>query len=87
MYPSVQDYQVVRCEAEVHPGKPVDVERLRVKAAAVRARKVFPGPVGDYLATDLESWANMSLRYDQRGITGRLIDVLMGMPDPDGDDV
>lgn len=69
-------------EAECHPGKPDASEKERVKNAARHARLIFPGPIGEYLGTELDSWAAMSLRFDDRGKTNQLITALFAIPEP-----
>lgn len=80
--PTVQQYNVTPCEAVVHPGRPVLSEKELVKKAARHARLVFPGAIGEYLGIELDSWAAMSLRYDDKGVTRRLMDALFAIPEP-----
>lgn len=69
---------------ECRPEKPDSAERERINAAASRVLKLFPGPIGEYLAADLWSWELMSLRYDQKGLTARMIDAVLDSPLPGG---
>uniref|UniRef100_UPI003F495B7F hypothetical protein n=1 Tax=Pseudonocardia sp. CA-138482 TaxID=3240023 RepID=UPI003F495B7F len=58
-----------------------DAERLR--AVARRAEAVLPGAVGQYLRRELESWAEIGLRFDQQGLTERTVTAILAMPLPD----
>lgn len=78
MFP-VYNHPSPSTEATDHPGKPTVEERQLLKKAAAHARLVLPGPIGEYLGTDLDSWAQMSLRFDERGKTRRLVEALFAM--------
>lgn len=69
--------------AVVPPEKLDPSERVRIDAAASRARKVFGGPVGEFLETELRSWVTLSLRLDQRGLVSRMVNAILDMPIPE----
>lgn len=57
-------------------------EQVRIRAAAVRAERLFPGPLGKWLARDLNSWSSAGFRLDQTGLTARMIEFLLKAPLP-----
>jgi hypothetical protein len=48
-------------------------ERQQIRCAAEHARKAIPGPIGEYLYRDLMSIQESALRFDQRGLTARVM--------------
>lgn len=61
-------------------------ELARLKAAASRARRVFPGPVGEFIFRELTGWASCGMRFDQDGVTSRAIAAIMNAPLPEPPD-
>lgn len=55
-------------------------EKMRIRAAAFRGQRLYPGPVGDLVARELLSWEEFGYRMDQHGITARLVDHLLKAP-------
>lgn len=60
------------------PSEPMtSPEKMRVRAAAARAPKLYPGPVGELIARELDSWAELGYRVGP-GLTARLCDHVLG---------
>ena len=57
-------------------------EKSRASAAAHRAKKLFPGPVGECLFRELDVYAQFGWRFDQSGLMPRLVDHIMTAPEP-----
>lgn len=57
-------------------------ERLRLRAAALRAVSVYPGPVGKFIAQELRFWEQTGFRFGDGGMVRALIDDVMKRPDP-----
>lgn len=68
-------------DEEFRPPRPNHAEREKICAAADKALKVFPNAIGEYIATELYSWEQLSLRLDQKGVTARMIQAVLDMPD------
>jgi hypothetical protein len=52
-------------------------ERMRLRAAAFRATKVYPGPVGELLSRELLSWEEFGYRLGSRGLVMGIVDEIM----------
>lgn len=63
--------------ATVPPPKLDFPEKSRASAAAYRAVRLFPGPVGEVLHREIEFYVMCGLRTDQTCLLPRLIDHLM----------
>lgn len=61
----------------VRPPRLAPHEASRLRAAQVRAKRLYPGPVGELVAGEIAAWHEFGFRLDQHGIAGRLIDHLM----------
>src|SRR3954464_14293908 len=48
--------------AVVSPGPLAHADKVRLLNAALRARKAYPGPVGDLVARELSTWADLGFR-------------------------
>lgn len=68
--------------ADIPPGRLDDHERERIKAAAARALKVFPGPIGAFLSRELVAWEQVGLRFENGSLTARTIDAILATPIP-----
>lgn len=55
-------------------------EIWRVRSAALRATRVYPGPVGELVAIELRDWADFGYRFGDGGVIGRLVEHVMAMP-------
>jgi hypothetical protein len=49
-------------------------DKGRIRAAAVRATQLYPGPVGELIARELGAWEAFGYRLDQSGLIARLVD-------------
>lgn len=52
-------------------------ERMRLRAAAFRAIRVYPGPVGELLSRELLSWEEFGYRLGSRGLIMGIVDAVM----------
>lgn len=52
-------------------------EKSRASAAAHRAKRLFPGIVGEVLYRELDAYVQWSYRLDQSGLMPRLVDHIM----------
>jgi hypothetical protein len=55
-------------------------ERMRIRAAAVRATRVYPGPVGELVARELLTWEEFGHRLGSAGPIMQLVDAVMKHP-------
>lgn len=55
-------------------------ERMRIRAAAVRATRVYPGPVGELVARELLTWEEFGHRLGSAGPIMQLVDAVMKQP-------
>jgi hypothetical protein len=55
-------------------------ERMRLRAAAFRATRVYPGPVGELLSRELLSWEEFGYRLGSRGLVMGIVDEVMKAP-------
>lgn len=53
-------------------------DRHRLHRAGMKARLDYPGPVGEFIAHELDTWIQFGYRFDQRRLTGRLVAHLLG---------
>ncbi|MEU7814092.1 hypothetical protein [Pseudonocardia sp. NPDC049154] len=59
-------------------------EKMRIRAAAFRATKLYPGPVGELLAKELLDWEGFGYRFGGHTLTARLVDHVLGAALPTG---
>jgi hypothetical protein len=52
-------------------------ERMRLRAAAFRAIRAYPGPVGELLSRELLSWEEFGYRLGSRGMIMGIVDAVM----------
>jgi hypothetical protein len=54
-------------------------EKERLRSAARKAEALYPGAVGRFIRTELESWANGScFAFDQKGILAAAVNEILG---------
>jgi len=58
-------------------------ERRRIRCAADHARTAIPGRIREYPYRDLMSIRECALRFDQRGLTARMIQAVLSI-NPEG---
>ncbi len=63
-------------------GKLEQHELGRIRAAAVHATKVHPGPTGEVLARELRAHADFGYRFSSDTLIARLIAEILGTPEP-----
>lgn len=63
--------------ATVAPVRMDQHEKSRVSAASHRARRLFPGVVGEVLYRELDAYAQWAYRLYQSGLMPRLVDHIM----------
>jgi hypothetical protein len=59
-----------------------DHERMRLRAAALRATQVYPGPVGELLSRELLSWEEFGYRLGSRNTITGIVDAVLNAPGP-----
>jgi hypothetical protein len=52
-------------------------ERMKLRAAAFRAQRVYPGAVGEMLSRELLSFEEFGIRLSRDGLTMRVADQIM----------
>jgi hypothetical protein len=52
-------------------------ERMKLRAAAFRATRVFPGAVGELISKELLAWEEHGFRLGGHGLVRRLVDAVM----------
>jgi hypothetical protein len=60
-------------------------QQSRIRNAAHRAKKVYPGPAGEVLARELDAYADFSFLWCDGSTTrrmGALVDDVLGRPVP-----
>lgn len=67
--------------ATAPPEKLAFPDKSRISAAAYRAARLFPGPIGDVLARELLAYADFGWRLERDGVMPRLVDVIMTTPE------
>jgi len=69
--------------AQAPAAKLEHVDRARLTAAALRARRVFPGPVGSCISDELTTWAEFGWRLGGESRIGKLVAAIMAVPLPE----
>lgn len=59
------------------------LQRTQLRTAAVRARKLYPGPVGELVAQEIAIWDEMGFRFGGKAPMMRLVEYLMAQPVPE----
>lgn len=59
-------------------------DRMQLRAAAFRATRVFPGPVGELISKDLMAFEEFGYRLGAHGLVRRLVAAVMNaeLPTP-----
>lgn len=68
--------------ATAPPPKTHPNERMRVRAAAYRATRLHPGPLGELAARELLAWEEFGYRFERGSLAMRLVRALEGQPSP-----
>ena len=56
-------------------------EKMRMRAAAFRATRLYPGPVGDLVSRELLSWEDFGYRLGGNRLVMDLVDHVLKNPD------
>jgi len=57
--------------------------RIRLRTAAARARRVYPGPIGQLISREISNWEEYGYRLGGRGLIGAIVDQVMRTPVPE----
>jgi hypothetical protein len=60
-------------------------ERARLRAAALHARRVYPGDLGILASRELTELADFGMRHDRDALIPRLATAILAMPAPPRD--
>jgi hypothetical protein len=60
-------------------------EKMRMRSAAFRAAKLYPGPVGQLLAQEINAWHDFGYRLGKSRLILELVDHVMKTPLPSAD--
>jgi hypothetical protein len=55
-------------------------EKMRLRAAAFRATRLYPGPVGELIQRELLTWEEFGYRLGGNQLVMRLVDVILKTP-------
>jgi hypothetical protein len=57
-------------------------EKMRLRAAALRAARLYPGPVGELVSRELITWDEFGYRLGGGQLVARLVDHVLTTPLP-----
>jgi len=55
-------------------------EKVRLSAAAIRATRLYPGPVGELLSRELRTWGEFGYRLGGSQLIMRVVDHVLTTP-------
>jgi hypothetical protein len=55
-------------------------EKMRLRAAAFRATRLYPGPVGELVSRELLTWEEFGYRLGGSALVMRLVDQVLQSP-------
>jgi hypothetical protein len=55
-------------------------EKMRLRAAAFRVTRLYPGPVGELLSRELLTWEEFGYRLSGGGLVMRLVEHILTTP-------
>lgn len=55
-------------------------EKMRLRAAAFRATRLYPGPVGELVSRELLTWEEFGYRLGGSALVMRLVDQVLKTP-------
>lgn len=65
------------------PATPMELhEKSRLRAAAFRAKRRYPGPVGEVLSREILDWHEFGFRVSNGGLIMQLVEHIMKEPTP-----
>jgi hypothetical protein len=82
---------VAKATPERPPGSAVPMEypeKMRVRRAAFRATRVYPGPVGQLIAKELNAWEEFGMRLGGHSLIMGVVEAIEQTPEhrPDHSD-
>ena len=54
--------------------------RARLRSAAHRVTRIYPGPVGELLERELRTWEEFGFRFGSAGLMAALVDHVLRTP-------
>lgn len=57
-------------------------EKMRLRAAAYRATRIYPGAVGELISREILVWEEFGYRLDVGGLMMRVVDEVLKVPLP-----
>lgn len=71
-----------RIQSDTAPRLMEPAEKMRLRAAAFRATRVLPGPVGELCSRELLAAEEFGYMGDRSGLTQRLAEFVLAAPEP-----
>lgn len=63
------------------PATPMDHhDKTRVRAAAFRVTRLFPGPIGEMISRELLTWEEFGYRLGGTGLVFRVVEEVLKLP-------
>lgn len=78
--------EVTPVPASAKPEPMVSPERQRLRRAAMHAKRVYPGPVGEVVSRELLTWEEFGFRLGSESLVLRLVDDILEKAPPDHSD-
>ena len=60
-------------------------EKMRLRAAAFRVTRLYPGPVGELVSRELLTWEEFGYRLGSQQLVMRIVDHVLTTPIADAD--
>jgi hypothetical protein len=73
---------VIVASQPASPDRMLYPERIRIRNAAHRAKRLYPGPVGELLFRELLMWEEFGYRFGGTALAEQLCDHVLRMPMP-----
>jgi len=72
------------CVAPTAPAPKIEhVDRAKLMTTALRARRAFPGPIGDCIARELSGFADFGFRFGGASSIAKLVAAVLAAPLPE----
>jgi hypothetical protein len=73
---------------DINPPDPMDAHtKMRLRAAAFRVTRLYPGPVGELLSRELLTWEEFGYRLGGQLLVMRVVDHVLKEPLPNSTEV
>jgi len=59
------------------PARMEQQDRMQMRAAAFRATRLYPGPVGELISKELMTWEEFGMKLGGHGLVARLVAAVM----------